>query len=255
MSENNQIMEDLIKELEKLPGIGRRSAERISYHLMVCDSKNVLPLAEAIKKLKKNTLHCQVCFNISNSNPCHICQDARRDHSTLCVVEQPKDLLKIERSGNFHGHYHVLTGCLSPLDGVTEEHLTFSALISRLKKGNYKEVIIATGANLDGEGTALYLQDLLQDFPGRITQLARGLPTGSSLEFASNAILNDALNGRQTLKNAQKGQATSQYLILLFLLLSFLLGFYNIYVKDLNAHAQFDKSLERDVEFWKWPIP
>jgi len=255
MTDNNQIMENLIKELEKLPGIGRRSAERISYHLMVNSPKNVIPLAEAIKELKKNSLHCQICFNISENNPCNICQDTRRDDRIICVVEQPKDLIKFERSGSYSGHYHVLTGCLSPLDGITEEHLTFSALINRLKKGSYQEVIIATGAHLDGEGTALYLQDLLQDFPGKITQLARGIPTGSSIEFASNAILNDALSGRQTLKKSKKGQAVTEYIILLFLLLLILGGLFKNHVNPKTLDSHFQKPIDDHIEFWKWPVP
>ena len=252
MNEYSQVMNNLIAELEKLPGIGRRSAERISYHLLVSDEKDVLPLAGAIKHLKKSTLHCQTCFHISDSSPCHICQDDRRDPSLLCVVEQPKDLLKIESSGTYNGHYHVLTGCLSPLDGVTEEHLTFKALISRLKKHDFKEVIIATGANLDGEATALYLQDLLQDYPGQITQLARGLPSGSALEFASNSILSDALTGRKILKKSNQGQAATEYILACALLLIALTALLKFLQWEENP---FDKDLEEKQAYWQWPIP
>ena len=244
-------MESLVTELEKLPGVGRRSAERIAYHLMVIPADRSAPLAEAILRLGKELHHCRTCFNLSDSDPCEICEDSARDPGLLCVVEHPRDLQKIERSGAFRGRYHVLTGTLSPLDGVTEEHLTFRQLARRVRDGSFTEVILATGAHLDGEGTALYVMDLLQGFKGQITRLARGLPSGSKLDDSSEAVLSDALKGRHPMR---RGQALTEYalaLVLASLVVWAALGT----GLPASLSALLQESMNSRETQWSYPIP
>jgi recombination protein RecR len=187
----------LIEEFAKLPGIGKKSAERLTYHILRVHQSEALGLAEAIRNVKENVRYCQNCYNLTEQQECEICRDPRRDRSQLCVVEQPRDLLALEQPGTYHGMYHVLLGRLAPLEGVGPEQLTIEGLVERVRKGAFREVIMATNPTLEGDGTALYISNLLSDLPVEITRLARGITTGSVLEFANKEILADALAGRQ----------------------------------------------------------
>lgn len=188
----------LVEEFAKLPGIGKKSAERLAYHVLRIHQSEALALAEAIRSVKENVRYCRNCYNLTEQDECEICRDPRRDATLLCVVEQPRDLLAIEQAGTYRGLYHVLLGRIAPLDGVGPEQLTIEALVERVRKGAFGEVIMATNPTLEGDGTALYLSNVLAEFPVRITRLARGITSGSVLEFANKEILADALAGRQT---------------------------------------------------------
>jgi len=188
----------LVAELERLPGIGRKTAERLAYYILRIPSEEAMKLAYAIRDVKKNVRHCKSCFNVTEKEVCAICEDPTRDQEVLCVVEQPKDLQAIEASGSYRGCYHVLLGAFAPLDGVTPADLTIQALLSRIEERGVKEVILATNANFEGDGTALFLRERLKGFSGlRITRLARGMPSGSQLEHVSRSIVSDALEGRR----------------------------------------------------------
>ena len=187
----------LIEELGKLPGIGPKSAARLTYHLLRIPEAEARALAEAIIAVKEKTVLCSSCQNITDSNPCAICASKERDHSIICVVKEPLDILALERTGRFKGLYHVLHGVLSPMDGIGPDDLKIKELLQRLKKGSVKEVILATNPNLEGEATAMYLQRLLSPFGIRLTRLARGLPVGGDLEYADEVTLTHALEGRQ----------------------------------------------------------
>lgn len=187
----------LIQLLGKLPGIGPKSAERIAHHLLQAPRSDALALADALRALKDDIKLCQVCCNPTEGERCSICQDARRDPSLVCVVEQPRDLMALERSHSFRGLYHVLHGRLSPLDGIGPERLTIDRLLARVRAGSVLEVIMATNPTTEGDGTALYLSTLLAPLGVKVTRLARGLPSGSVLEFANSQMLSDALEGRR----------------------------------------------------------
>jgi recombination protein RecR len=187
----------LIDQLAKLPGIGRKSAERITYHLLRAAKPDALALADAIRDVKENVRYCKTCYNLSESDECEICRDGRRDRTILCVVEQPRDLIALEQAGTYKGLYHVLLGRIAPLDGIGPEQLTIEALVSRVRSEQFKEVIMATNPTLEGDGTALFISHELAGLPVEITRLARGITTGSVLEFANKEILTDALIGRQ----------------------------------------------------------
>ena len=189
----------LVDEFARLPGIGKKSAERLAYHVLRVPKTEALALAEAIRDVKENVRHCQVCYNLAEQDRCSICQDPRRDQGLLCVVEQPRDLIALETTGTFRGLYHVLLGRIAPLEGVGPEQLTIDALVERVRAGNFREVIMGTNPTLEGDGTALYISNLLADVPVELTRLARGLTAGSVLEFANKEILSDALAGRQKL--------------------------------------------------------
>jgi recombination protein RecR len=191
----------LTTALGRLPGIGARSAERLAHHLLKCPAEEALELAEAIRAAKDQIRHCEICFHLTEADQpqCAICRDSRRDHGIICVVEQSRDLLSLEKAGNYGGVYHVLLGRLAPLQGVGPEQLTFAALEARVRAGGVRELIMATNPNLEGDGTALYVSRLFHDHPVRVTRLARGLASGSTLEFASREMLADALAGRQPL--------------------------------------------------------
>jgi recombination protein RecR len=193
------ILENLIKGLQKLPGIGPRSAERIAFHLLRVESEEVFQLADSIRDLKQKLHNCTICFNLADAEICNICQNPRRDHSIICVVEQPKDLETIEMLGSYNGVFHVLLGHLAPMEGIGPEDLTISALVERVKKGDVREIIMATNPTLEGDGTALHVAEVLQPFNIRVTRLARGLAVGSHLEYTSKATLADALQDRKTL--------------------------------------------------------
>jgi recombination protein RecR len=187
----------LVRELGKLPGIGPKTAERLTHHLLAADTSEVLALADALRALKEQVRPCRCCCNPTENDLCALCADPRRDDKVLCVVEQPRDLAALERSGSYRGLYHVLHGRLAPLDGVGPEHLTLDRLMERVRAG-VQEVILATNPTTEGDGTALYLASLLAPLGGvRVTRLARGLPSGSFLEFANNQMLADALEGRR----------------------------------------------------------
>jgi len=187
----------LVEEFAKLPGIGKKSAERLAYHVLRLHENEAAALAEAIRAVKENVRYCRNCYNLTEQDECEICRDPARDRSLLCVVEQPRDLMALEQPGTYRGVYHVLLGRIAPLDGVGPEHLTIEALIARIRGGDFREVIMATNPTLEGDGTALYISSLLAGMPVTITRLARGITSGSVLEFANKEILADALAGRQ----------------------------------------------------------
>ena len=192
-----QPMARLIQELNKLPGIGPKSAQRLAYFLLRAPEEEARALAEAIIAIKERITFCSLCQNITESDPCPICQDNNRERDKICVVEKPLDVLALERTRGYHGLYHVLHGVLSPMDGVGPEDLKIKELLSRLEGGSVKEVILATNPNLEGEATAMYLQRLIAPLGIKVTRLARGLPFGSSLEYADEVTLTRALEGRQ----------------------------------------------------------
>jgi len=187
----------LIEELGKLPGIGPKSAARLTYYLLRIPEAEARALAEAIIAVKEKTVLCSSCQNITDSNPCAVCGSKERDHTIICVVKEPLDILALERTGQYKGLYHVLHGVLSPMDGIGPDDLKIKELLQRLKTGSVKEVILATNPNLEGEATAMYLQRLLSPFSIRLTRLARGLPVGGDLEYADEVTLTHALEGRQ----------------------------------------------------------
>ncbi len=187
----------LIQELKRLPGIGQRTAERLAFHIILAPPRDALALADAIRQVKESVTPCRVCFNVTEKNPCAICSDPRRDASLLCVVERPQDVMAMEASGGYRGRYHVLLGTVSLLEGMGPEALTIDPLAARVRAGGVTEVILATNPNFDGDATALHLRATLEPLGIKLTRLARGLPTGSSLEFASKAILSEALEGRR----------------------------------------------------------
>ena len=187
----------LIEELGTLPGIGPKSAERITHFLLSAEAKDVLALADALRDIVTKVHPCRQCCNLTESELCNICLDARRDPSIICVVEQARDLAFLERAGAFRGLYHVLQGRLAPLEGIGPEKLTIDALLHRVHQGGVKEIIMATNPTLEGDGTALYVSNLLAGSGVKITRLARGLPSGSVLEFANTQMLADALEGRR----------------------------------------------------------
>ncbi len=192
----------LITELARLPGIGQRTAQRLAFHLLSVSDEEALALATAIREVKEKVGRCEVCFNLATEATCRICQDERREASVICVVEQPSDVIPIERSGEFHGRYHVLGGALSPIDGVDPEDLHIAQLLSRVEGGaDIREVVIATNATTTGEATALYLADALRERAPQmvVTRLASGLPVGSDLEYADEITLGRAFRGRQAL--------------------------------------------------------
>lgn len=197
-------VERLIRELADLPGIGRRSAERLAFHVLKSDKETAMGLARAITDVKKTVRHCSVCFNLTDADPCPICAGPARDRTRVLVVEQPKDLIALEQTGLYKGLYHVLMGHLSPIDGVGPAELTINRLLKRLDKPESNpdgvavvEIILGMNPNLEGDGTALYLADEAKKRGVSVSRLARGLPTGSQLEFASKAVLADAIEGRQ----------------------------------------------------------
>lgn len=189
-------LERLISEFAKLPGIGRKTAQRLTFFLLKEDGERASSLAEAILALKERIRYCSVCFNITEEDPCPICRDPKRDQGTICVVEEPSDLMAIERLGAYKGVYHVLGGVLSPLDGVGPEDLRIRELLERLKEG-VKEVILATNPTVEGEATALYLSRLIRPLGIKVSQIARGIPMGGDIELADEMTLARAFEGRR----------------------------------------------------------
>jgi len=187
----------LIEALQRLPGIGPKTAQRLTFFLLKRPADEVKTLAESLTQLKELIVHCGICFNVTEEDPCRICSDPRRDQRIFCVVEEPNDLLAIERTGEFRGRYHVLLGALSPLDGIGPEDLRVRELLFRLETPGVEEVILATNPSVEGEATAIYLAKLLKPLGMRITRIARGLPVGGDLEYADEVTLSKALEGRR----------------------------------------------------------
>ena len=194
---SSKYLELLIEELEKLPSIGLKSAQRLALYLLRVPKEDALRLAEAIRAVRERVGFCSTCGNFSETDPCALCADPRRDSHVLCVVEQPVDVLAFERTGQFTGRYHVLGGALSPLEGTSPEQLRIRELLARLRGGEVKEVILATNPNVNGEATALYLSRLLTPLGVRVTRIARGVPMGSDLEYSDQVTLARALEGRR----------------------------------------------------------
>jgi recombination protein RecR len=194
-----EALDRLIEAFGRLPGIGAKSAERLAHHILKCPAEEALALAEALREVKERVHHCRNCFHLTESAEelCSICRDPGRDHSIVCVVEQSRDLQAVERAGTYRGVYHVLLGRLAPLQGVGPDQLTVDALEIRVRTGGVVEVIMATNPNLEGDGTAMLVANRLTDLGVSISRLARGLASGSVLEFANKEMLADALSGRQ----------------------------------------------------------
>jgi len=190
----------LIEEFGKLPGVGPKTAERLAFHILKAELAEAMALAKAIGDVKSKIKHCKICYNLSEQPTCQICADPRRDKELICVVEQPKDVIALEKTGACKWVYHVLGGHIAPLEGVEPSDLTIDQLVERVRTGNVKEMIMATNPNLAGDGTALYISSLLKNTGVKITRLARGLPTGSTIEYASGKMLTDAITGRQQLE-------------------------------------------------------
>ena len=189
----------LITELARFPGIGQRTAQRLAFYLLRASEEEALALADAIREVKRSVGHCEVCFNLATEPTCRICQDVRRDGQVICVVEEPSDVIPIERTNEFGGRYHVLGGALSPIDGVDPEDLHIAELIERACGNGVREVVVATNATTTGEATALYLADALRERAPAVavTRLASGLPVGSDLEYADEITLGKAFRGRR----------------------------------------------------------
>ena len=187
----------LVEALQRLPGIGPKTAQRLTYHLLKQPAEQVRDLADALTELKTRVLNCSRCFNVAESDPCRICADPARDPGLLCVVEEPNDLVALERTGEYRGRYHVLLGALSPLDGIGPDELKVRELLARLETDPVREVILATNPNVEGDATAIYLAKLLRPLGMSVTRIARGLPVGGDLEYADEVTLTRALEGRR----------------------------------------------------------
>jgi recombination protein RecR len=192
------VVQDLIDELGRLPGVGPKSAQRIAFHLLTADPADVTRLSEILAVVKSTVRFCERCGNVAQAELCRICADSRRDQSAICVVEEPKDIVAVERTREFRGTYHVLGGAISPMDGIGPEDLRITELMTRLSDGVVTEIIIATDPNIQGEATATFLSRLLKDMGIRITRLASGLPVGGDLEYADEITLGRAFEGRRT---------------------------------------------------------
>ena len=207
MNELTESVSRMIREFEKLPGIGKKSAERIAYYLLKLDKPEALRLADSITAVKENVRYCKHCFNLAEEELCKICQDERRNQSVLCIVEQPQDLIMLEQTGRFEGLYHVLLGRLSPLEKITPDQLTIAPLIKRIASGTFREIVMGTNPTVEGDATAFYILSQLESIPWesppdrpKITRLARGITTGSDLQFANKEMLADALAERQEMR-------------------------------------------------------
>ena len=187
----------LIQEFNKLPGIGPKSAQRLTYYLLRAPEEQAKLLAEAVLAVKQKTKLCSVCFNVTESDPCLTCRSDQRNRTKICIVEQPQDILALEHTGIYHGLYHVLHGAISPTEGVGTDDIRIKELMSRLQGSSIEEVILATNPNLEGEATAMYLSKLISPLGIRVTRLARGLPFGTELEYADDVTLTQAIEGRQ----------------------------------------------------------
>ncbi len=201
MADLTESIKNLTTLFTKLPGVGKKTAERFAYHVLIAKRDDILALADAIREVKTNIRYCQKCFNLSVNDLCDVCRDESRNDSQICVVEQPRDLAALEQTGVFHGMYHVLLGRLSPTDNIGPDDLTIKELEKRVATGDVQEIIMATNPNIEGDATAFYITRLLHEYPVKITRLARGVTSGSVLEFVNKDILRDALEGRQNYNN------------------------------------------------------
>lgn len=199
MAELSDSVINMIEQLSRLPGIGRKSAERLAYHLLRVPESEAFALADSIRTVRENVRYCDVCFNLAESEMCNICRDPGRDQTALCVVQQPRDLMALEQAGTYRGLYHVLLGRIAPLENVGPDQLTIDVLVERVADGEFTEIIMATNPTVEGDGTALYISNVLAEFGVPLTRLARGITTGSILEYTNKEILADALTGRQPL--------------------------------------------------------
>ncbi len=199
MTELTESVSRLVNEFARLPGIGKKSAERLTYHVLRMHRTEAMALADAIRDVKDNVRYCRICYNLAESDQCAICRDPARQRDLLCVVEQPRDLMALEQTGLYRGVYHVLLGRIAPLDGVSPDQLTIDALVGRVREGTFREIVMATNPTVEGDGTALHISNVLAELPTpvRITRLARWITSGSVLEYANKEILSDALTGRQ----------------------------------------------------------
>lgn len=193
-------VERLMELLSRMPGVGQKTAERLAYHILRLSDSEALELAAAIREVKEKVKQCSRCYQFAESDPCPVCAAPGRDRSKICVVENATDVVTIEQSGGYEGLYHVLGGRLAPLDGVEPEDLTVDRLVERANRDEVKEVIVATNPDTEGEATALYLREALEGVAVRVTRLARGIPSGSHLEYANSAVLSDALQGRREMQ-------------------------------------------------------
>ncbi len=192
-------VQDLIDELGRLPGIGPKSAQRVAFHLLKLPKDDALRLARAIAIVKDRVSFCEICFNISEGDRCGICSDTRRESTLVCVVEEPRDIVSVERTGEFKGRYHVLQGAISPIEGIGPDQLRVKELLTRIEPEGIEEIILCTNPNIEGEATAMYLGRLLKPLGLKVTRLASGLPVGGDLEYADELTLGRALEGRREL--------------------------------------------------------
>jgi len=192
-------IEKLIEHLSKLPGIGKKTARRLTFHLMKVSRQDALALADAVREIKDRITTCSICSNLTEEDPCEICEGPHRDRNVVCVVEEASDVMAIERVGEFRGLYHVLQGVLSPLDGIGPDELTIERLRVRLKDSKIKEVIVATNPTVEGEATAIYLNKVLTSMGVKVTRIARGLPVGGDIEYADDVTISRAIEGRREL--------------------------------------------------------
>ncbi len=197
MSATPKAVTRLIEELCRLPGIGPKTGSRLAYFLLRVPAEQAISLAEAIRQVKEHTMLCSSCFNIAEADPCSVCSDPNRDPSQICVVEEPLDVLAIERTRQYHGLYHVLHGAISPVEGIGPEEIRIRELLARVRRGSVREVLLATNPNLEGEATAMYISRQVLPLAVRVTRLARGLPVGGDLEYADEVTLAQALEGRR----------------------------------------------------------
>ncbi len=196
----------LIEEFSRLPGVGQKTAQRLAYHVLRAPADEARALATALVAIKEEVAYCSICCNITEvgHDPCEICSDTRRDPSRICVVEEPLDVLAIERTGEFRGRYHVLHGAISPIDGIGPDRIRARELIERVRDGSAQEVILATNPNLEGEATAMYLADLLAEHVAMVSRIARGLPVGGDLEYADDVTLIRSLQGRRQVERTDR---------------------------------------------------
>lgn len=199
MTKEIGLIEDLIKRLNRLPGIGSKTAQRLAYYIIGLDETEVRDLAEALISAKNNTVECSICMNYADSDPCEICSNKNRDDSIICVVESPKDVDAMERSLSFRGKYHVLHGVISPLKGKTPEDVTIKELIKRIEEGDIKEVIVATNPTVDGDATARYIKNILEDYDIIVSRIGYGLPVGGDLEYYDEITIQTAMENRRRL--------------------------------------------------------
>jgi len=192
-------VERLIEEFSKLPGIGRKTAQRLAFHILITRDDDAVNLAEAIIQAKRNTRYCSICANITDIDPCNICTSAKRDRSTICVVEDPRDIAAMERTKEYYGLYHVLHGAISPMEGIGPEDIKIKELLLRLQGDEVKEIILATNPNIEGEATSMYISKLVKPMGIKVTRIAHGIPIGGDLEYADEVTLSKALEGRREL--------------------------------------------------------